>query len=902
MWKTWAKLAMTAVCALPLVTISSAQFTDREKEGLESALYIGHMTWEDLKYARDPFPDMPVLPFIRRGMSDPMEAAEELMALHTDGNEESFARVVEIALSKIAGAVKVLPAATPVTVEGNIPTEMKPIIGQLTADILKADEEIRIALSKYSVQELRLLIESLPVLAVEEPKVKFEFVRETPLNRDQVVSLLARMDWAKMWSATRTVTESADVASLKLAALKSTWTGKVKLNVGGLPIVIAGVGNDEHSERDARITIDLGGNDTYTGRHGAGVGYSSVLIDLSGDDKYNVPDLSIGAGVMGVGVAIDNGGNDQFTGQSINFGAGLGGAGVFHKLGGNDNYNNVALSQGFGMYGLGICLDRSGDDDYRLKLFGQGAGRTAGLGWLIDRTGTDIYFAGGLALNSPLFARAHYSFAQGYGMGYREDSGGVGGGIGLLTDGSGDDSYLGETYMQGASYWYSLGSLCDFTGQDLYSGTHYCQASAMHMTAGYLFDLNGDDTYTIKVGAGQGIGHDYGTAFLFDREGDDLYASRDARAATGVANGIGIFLDAAGIDRYANTPTTARSARGSGSLAVFADLDQNDFYSLPFTNGIATVGETWAVGYDKPTSGATGAAPPQNTPPIRPGAKPNPGDAELERLYNLATQWGVGTAQKEVQDSLEELARIGVPAFEWMLDKKLASANRLHLRAFAYMAGLLREDAARLMGIKGLNGTEIEQENIIRIATQANVTDVGALLPNYIRTKPGLRMRAVEAAGTLKAVAAIPAIQPLLFEKENPMLVRASMIALAQIGDKEAFGSAVSMLKSADLPTRKAAFQLVIKFPEQAMPIADTMLADADEFTARTAIEILNKMESMEAQAKIVDALLDPRPGVRISALQALDGRFPASAIETLKLLRDDPIPTVRAVANGVKQ
>ena len=94
----------------------------------------------------------------------------------------------------------------------------------------------------------------------------------------------------------------------------------------------------------------------------------------------------------------------------------------------------------------------------------------------------------------------------------------------------------------------------------------------------------------------------------------------------------------------------------------------------------------------------------------------------------------------------------------------------------------------------------------------------------------------------------------------------------------------------------------MIQFPEQAIIIAETMLDDSDEFTARTAIEILSKMESMDAQAKIVDALLDPRPGVRISALQALDGRFPASAFETLKLLREDPIPTVRAVANGVKQ
>src|SRR5205823_9991597 len=133
-----------------------------------------------------------------------------------------------------------------------------------------------------------------------------------------------------------------------------------------------------------------------------------------------------------------------------------------------------------------------------------------------DRKGDDIYRAGGLVLNSPLFATVHYSNAQGYASGYREDTGGVSGGVGLLTDLEGDDSYLGETYCQAASYWFSLGSLYDQSGNDTYSAYHYAQASAMHCCGAYLFDLAGDDSYTIKYGAGHAIGHDYGVAFLLD--------------------------------------------------------------------------------------------------------------------------------------------------------------------------------------------------------------------------------------------------------------------------------------------------------------------------------------------------------------------------------------------------
>jgi hypothetical protein len=98
---------------------------------------------------------------------------------------------------------------------------------------------------------------------------------------------------------------------------------------------------------------------------------------------------------------------------------------------------------------------------------------------------------------------------------------------------SGNDRYLADSYAQGASYWFAVGSLYDAEGADSYSGHHYVQGSAMHLTSAYLFDLAGDDSYTVKVGAAQAIGHDYGVAVLFDRAGDDLYASKDARPGTG---------------------------------------------------------------------------------------------------------------------------------------------------------------------------------------------------------------------------------------------------------------------------------------------------------------------------------------------------------------------------------
>ena len=48
---------------------------------------------------------------------------------------------------------------------------------------------------------------------------------------------------------------------------------------------------------------------------------TSVLVDLGGNDVYDVPDLSVGAAVLGIGLAYDLGGNDVFRGKSLCFGA-----------------------------------------------------------------------------------------------------------------------------------------------------------------------------------------------------------------------------------------------------------------------------------------------------------------------------------------------------------------------------------------------------------------------------------------------------------------------------------------------------------------------------------------------------------------------------------------------------
>ena len=50
-----------------------------------------------------------------------------------------------------------------------------------------------------------------------------------------------------------------------------------------------------------------------------------------------------------------------------------------------------------------------------------------------------------------------------------------------------------------------------------------------------------------------------------------------------------------------------------------------------------------------------------------------PGDARLESIVAKATS--DSSTETEQDDALDELVSIGMPAFQWLLDRKLASAS-----------------------------------------------------------------------------------------------------------------------------------------------------------------------------------------------------------------------------------
>jgi hypothetical protein len=340
---------------------------------------------------------------------------------------------------------------------------------------------------------------------------------------------------------------------------------------------------------DAALILDLGGDDVYLNNAGSPVYDSekgiiagmvsriSIVIDLDGDDLYMSTRLGAqGSGILGIGILLDLAGNDVYSCGTLGQGAGLLGIGLLADQGGNDIFSVQEMGQGAGIMGAGLLLDSSGNDRYGAAKFAQGFGGPGGTGMLIDASGNEIYRAGVKYGSTYGTRNVFHTVSQGAGWGLR---GKAAGGIGILEDLSGEDSYTAGNFSQGTGYYLGLGLLMDHSGDDRYTASRYCQGSAAHMAAGVLLDQGGNDLYFSSVAASKAGAWDLAAAWFLDLAGDDQYIGADLSFGASAQNGIAIFLDASGEDRY-KAPDMAlglaerldyEDGRGAANLALFQD-------------------------------------------------------------------------------------------------------------------------------------------------------------------------------------------------------------------------------------------------------------------------------------------------------------------------------------------
>jgi len=350
---------------------------------------------------------------------------------------------------------------------------------------------------------------------------------------------------------------------------------------------------------DASLIIDSGGDDLYINNAGApvyeihkravsGIRYpTAVVIDFEGNDRYISSGFSaVAAGFFGLGLILDMAGDDVYAGGRLSLGASFFGMGCLMDMAGNDTYVCSEGGQGCAFFGAACLFDGKGDDLYQGAKFVQGFGGPMGLGQLYDLKGNDHYRAGWKHGSSYGTKDIYQAFSQGVGWGFRKRAAG---GIGILHDSGGDDTYEAGNFSQGTGYFLGLGVLRDNSGNDVYRGSRYCQGAAAHQAAGALLDFNGNDVYSGKIAANQGAAWDLSVACLVDYAGNDCYKAGDLSLGAGAQNGMGLFFDGEGNDRYESPAKSLGfsgglsygGGRNAGNMGIFLDVGGGrNFYAV----------------------------------------------------------------------------------------------------------------------------------------------------------------------------------------------------------------------------------------------------------------------------------------------------------------------------------
>jgi hypothetical protein len=442
----------------------------------------------------------------------------------------------------------------------------------------------------------------------------------------------------------------------------------IQLDTSIGPVLIGSRGPDVYA-LDAALVLDPGGDDRWTAGAGSNLGLPSPIslaIDLAGNDNYSCDRSHCqGSGFGGVGILIDQGeGNDAYFAGSQAQGAALLGFGLLWDDGGNDSYQADSYGQGAGTLGVGLLLDSGGNDRNIIRARGQGFAATGGLGIYADLGGDDQRRLG-LPGESP-----HGPFAgggQGAAWGTRSlpwyGASSLHGGVGLLYDRAGNDSYYARAYGQGYGWMLSLGMLLDRAGNDHYVAEWFGQGAAQHLAAGLLIDGAGQDLYEGSNSV-QAAALDRSTGILWDRgDGADRYRIAPVGSALVRELGAGqawaaqphalaVLVDEAGDDSYATVTTGMAyslppSRPDRPALAFFMDTGGSDSYSLgqPRSGGSPAQGATWlqpgaSVGMDTHSAhpGWAGASAPAaplagfsyapGPPPAREGSDLPPGDLD----------------------------------------------------------------------------------------------------------------------------------------------------------------------------------------------------------------------------------------------------------------------------------
>ena len=835
-------MRLVALAVLLALSVGAwGQLRATETRALEDAMTLANVRPGDLGSVPPP-PNASATQI--EALRDPVGGLAAALSLHeraTGDGAALLATEFELLGGTRGRASKREVAEVPATV----PPSLRRPVGILVAAIAVADDEIRGALVRLSPTERRALIEGLPRLAADDPSLPLDFAHGPASDFGTLRRLLDLVDTRRIEAAGVALAAVVHDTLPALQAAPKTPMRTVLFRSRGVLVELSGTGDDVHSRKDVGLCVDLGGDDRYTGRYGAGIGYAGVLIDLGGNDRYLGADASVGAGILGIGLAYDLGGDDVYGVRNVGLGCGLAGVGMLEDSSGDDRYRVAALGLGAGVRGLGLVVDHLGDDAYEADRAGEGYGALGGAGWSVDGAGDDAYRGG--------------EWVQATG---RE------GGIGLLTDLGGNDTYRAVSGQAAAIGGYA--SLGDLRGDDTYVAAGRAQAFATDGGYAALIDEAGDDSYLLRRGPGQAAAFG-ATAILFDREGNDVYGGTDGTPAAAFGGGVALFLDGAGDDRYLSGAPFRSDPDG---ISLWVDAGGRDRYGDGHRDAQAVAG-SGAVAYD--AFGATEPSPPVAPPPA-PGSASMPNAVEFAALRRRAIDGPDRSA------AVARLVAIGVPA----LDALAVEPDEAFVAVAARLGPLASPTVTRLAGSPDPRAARaaLAAAGDVPLGSDAIVAALG---------RPGLATVAARAAGRERVAEAVPALGASL-ASGDPTTRRAAMEALAAIGGPSAVTVGARAIDDADPSVRRSAFRLVAMDPILAFTIGARLVESTDAFRKRIGLALLGASGSPAAIAAIRPSLQGDRDA-KVGALLALDGKVPTELIPAVEALRRDPDPLVRAVA-----
>ena len=857
---------------------AAAQFTPRENQMISDVLTVGNYAPADLGFARQSFSPRFGLEMCGKVLADPLGGTETVMGLHAKADVSTQKMLTAVLQDCFKDPIKQNRSASGSNLKNLVllPETLRDPVTDLVDAIAAANAKIKEAVSKLSVDEKRLLIESLPQWAAMGTGIQFDFVSKAKLSQENMYGALAKVDLAEIRLASLELDRAVQDSMPKLRIAAATaWNGRVVFSENGVNVEITGDADDLHESKNAHLCIDLGGRNRYTGRYGAGIGYASVLIDFGTETITNFVDASAGVGILGTGIAIFEGSRPDLTGKNIAFGAGLGGVGIV-KVEQAFRMESRSLGQGFGMCGIGLIIGSKGTDSLKIGYLGQGAGMMGGVGWCFNPAGNDRYRAGGL-IPDGISKKGYLSRAQGY-------CGLFPGGIGLLTDNGGDDLYEAGAESQACANGFGIASLYDLSGEDAYVAQRQAQGFAASEGSALLFDLAGDDVYIVREGECHAYAVDRSFAIVLDRAGNDVVAAHESQPATAQEGSVAIYLDSEGSDSFSGPVGVGVQVNGRFGIGLFVDLGGDNHIANGPIPGSAVFKDS-SIAYNGEEGDVT-----DQVPVVKPGTI-KAGDAEIDELWEK-----VQSAGRDAYDASRKLNGIGLPAFVRFCDTVAAQSTTRSKRVAANILIQVPE-AQRILGERAASATAYGKRAYFEIAAQTKTSELKSLIGAALQNEVTRRM-ATRYAMTIGATEFIDPISGLVLAGDA-LTAQDAVIALVKLGDEKLVTTMESLMLSSDIIIRTQAIQFIARYP-RGLTLGKQFMTRADERSQVMGIELLGAVGTDEALRLAGAGLNSPHRGSRIKAMTTLSGRVPESYRARIIELTKDISPIVAAVAKGV--